>query len=323
LFCDSCGGSNRAEARFCRVCGSPLWLPDPEPVTLESTSPLPAAGSPPAAPAVPQGARAGDRYVILGELNRGGMGVVYAAHDPVLDRNVAVKVLRRELSEDAALVQRFLREARIAAALRHPNVVSIHDIGRGDLGHFFVMDFIDGRNLAEIVEDRGYLPLNDAKRIVHECARAVAFAHNAGVLHRDLKPENVMLDNDGHVVVLDFGLARAMRDERHTRHGGILGSPRYMSPEQLVGQDADVRCDVFSVGLLFYYLLVGRALFDGESLAEIRRQHDAWVVEERLAALEIPLSVIDILRSMLARKLEDRLPDLLLAARFEEFRQPW
>jgi serine/threonine-protein kinase len=202
-------------------------------------------------------------------------------------------------------------------------VVSIHDIGRGDIGHFFVMDFIDGRNLAESVEGRGYVPLGDAKRIVHECAKAVAFAHDAGVLHRDLKPENVMLDRNGHVVVLDFGLARALRDERHTRHGGILGSPRYMSPEQLAGQDADVRCDVFSIGLLFYFHLAGRPLFDGESLAEIRRQHDAWVVEGRLEALEIPFPVIEILKQMLARKLEDRLPDLLLAARFEEFRQPW
>jgi serine/threonine-protein kinase len=251
------------------------------------------------------------------------MGVVYAALDPVLDRYVAVKVLRRELSEDPSLVQRFLREARIAAALRHPNVVSIHDIGHGDLGNFFVMDFIDGRNLAEIVKDRGYVPLADAKRIVLECAKAVAFAHNAGILHRDLKPENVMLDNNGHVVVLDFGLARALRDERHTRHGGILGSPRYMCPEQLAGQDADTRCDVFSLGLLFYFLLAGQPLFDGEGLLEIRRQHDGALVEERLGALQIPLPIIEILKQMLARKPEDRLPDLLLAARFEEFRQTW
>ena len=258
---------------------------------------------------------------MLGELSRGGMGVVYAAHDPVLDRHVAVKVLRRELSEDASLVKRFLREARIAAALRHPNIISIHDIGHGDRGHFFVMDLIDGRNLAEVVDTLGYVPLGDAKRIVHDCAKAVAFAHDAGVLHRDLKPENVMLDDAGHVVVLDFGLARAMRDERATRHGGILGSPRYMSPEQLEGHDADVRCDVFSVGLLFYFLLAGHPLFDGRTLAEIRRQHNAWVVEERLDALEIPLSVIEILKQLLARKIEDRLPDLLLGARFEEFRQ--
>jgi serine/threonine-protein kinase len=314
LFCDHCGARNRHPARFCRICGDALWLPDAETLHAQTQAET-SGGSPDAAAPL----RLGDRYEVLGEIGRGGMGVVYALHDPVLDRFVAAKVIRPEVSNDPILVERFLREARIVAQLRHPNIVAIHDVGRGDSGHFYVMDYIDGRNLAELIEKRGSLPLADARMIILATSRAVAFAHDRGVLHRDLKPENVMLDDNGNVFVLDFGLARAAADPRLTRSGDLLGSPWYMSPEQLSGAEIDARSDVFAVGLLFYYLLAGAALFDGATLGEVRAQHAAWVIDPRLRDLGVPASVVGILESMLARNPADRLPDLRLGARFSDF----
>jgi serine/threonine-protein kinase len=247
------------------------------------------------------------------------MGIVYALHDPVLDRFVAAKVIRREVSNDPTLVERFLREARIVAQLRHPNIVAIHDIGRGDPGHFYVMDYIEGRNLAELIGRRGSLPLADAKRIILATSRTVAFAHDRSVLHRDLKPENVMLDESGNVFVLDFGLARAAADPRLTRSGDLLGSPWYMSPEQLAGGDFDARSDVFALGLIFFYLLDGVPLFNGATIGEVRAQHAAWEVNSRLRSLNVPESIVEILGRMLARDPAERLPDLLLGARFADF----
>lgn len=317
MFCDECGGRNREQASYCRRCGRRLAnagnsLSASPTQSMNRPAPLVRSPSPPLA----------SRYDLMQTLGSGGMGIVYEARDPILERPVAIKVLKPALAEDPGSVRRFIREARIGARLRHPNIVSIHEVGESDRGHYYVMDLIDGTTLAEIVERFGALASQDATRILLQIAKAVSYAHDEGVLHRDLKPENVMIDRRGHVVVMDFGLARALDDPRITSDGRLVGSPRYMSPEQVDGHPLDAKCDVFAVGLLYYFLLAGRPLFDGETASLVLEQHRTLSIEPAVERLrldrDLPELSASLLRRMLERDAARRLPDLRLTVRFPD-----
>jgi serine/threonine-protein kinase len=211
-------------------------------------------------------------YEIVEKLGEGGMGVVWKARDPRLQRFVAVKVLPADRSADPARRARFLREARAAAALNHPHIVTVHDIARDGDTDFIVMELVSGQPLSHAIPAGG-LPVAEALRIGIEVADALAAAHVAGVVHRDLKPANVLLSEDGRAKVLDFGLATLASEEeeggeRLTRDGAVVGTIAYMSPEQSVGQPADARSDVFSFGLVLYEMLAGAPPFKGRSTAE-------------------------------------------------------
>jgi predicted Ser/Thr protein kinase len=205
------------------------------------------------------------RYRVLRRLGRGGMGTVYLAHDTELDRRVALKVPRFG-PDDAAGRQRFQREARSAAALAHPNVCPVYDVGEIDGVPFLSMAFVEGRSLAEVL-GRGPLPPRRAALLARKLALAVAAAHDKGIVHRDLKPANVMLDADGEPVITDFGLARRLDsgDARLTHEGAVLGTPAYMAPEQVSGDVAahGPLTDVYSLGALLYEMLTGRLPFAG------------------------------------------------------------
>jgi serine/threonine protein kinase len=236
-----------------------------------------------------------------GILGRGGMGIVYRAHDPALDRPVAIKLLKETISQDPDFIERFLKEARIAARLRHPNIVSIHEVGRSERGYCYVMDFIDGETLSGIVRRRGPLSFEDASRILTEVARAIGYAHESAVLHRDLKPENVMIDRQGNVIVMDFGLARAADDPKLTKTGAVLGSPLYMSPEQMEGLPIDHRSDIFSLGLIFYFLLSGKHFYRGSTISSIVRHMRTVAIREAVATSRLPAPALPILHRMLER----------------------
>ncbi|MBK6306344.1 MAG: serine/threonine protein kinase [Gemmatimonadetes bacterium] len=192
------------------------------------------------------------RYAIDRELGRGGMGVVYLARDIALDRLVALKVLPSELARNPETRERFLREARTAAQLSHPNIVPVyHADAVGDLA-FFAMGYVDGENLGERVRARGALPVAEAVRYLREAAWALAYAHARGVVHRDIKPENLLLDRaTGRVMVTDFGIARdAARADGLTQTGHVLGTVHYMSPEQVAGEPLDGRSDLYALGVV-------------------------------------------------------------------------
>ena len=201
------------------------------------------------------------KYEIQAEIGRGGMGTVYKGYDPLLERYVAIKVLAPHLIWEEGFVQRFLREARAAARLKHPNIVTIHDVGQEGSCYYFVMEYLEGQTLAEIIRQRGALPLQEVVHVLHSLAGALDYAHQRGLVHRDIKSINVIVDRAGVVTLTDFGIARAVQETRLTKTGMLVGTPEYMSPEQALGQEADHRTDIYSLGIVVYETLTGRVPF--------------------------------------------------------------
>jgi len=211
------------------------------------------------------------RYEILEELGQGGMGIVYKARDPALDRIVAIKGLLGGAGLGGPDAARLLREARAAARLRHPNIIAVHEVAEADGHAFLVMDYIPGRTLVEHLARDGAPDLRESARLARDVSLAIAHAHAEGIIHRDLKPENVMVDDAGRVFVGDFGLAKEISGDapRLTVSGALMGTPSYMSPEQAEGRPATFRSDIWGLGALLYATLTGQAPFEASSLAEI------------------------------------------------------
>src|SRR3954471_21099410 len=207
-----------------------------------------------------------DRYELEELVGTGGMSSVFRAHDRMLDRKVALKVLHEQFTEDEEYVERFRREARAVARLSHPNIVTVIDRGEADGRQFIVFEYVDGENLKSVVEADGAMPVETAVSLAHQIARALAFAHEHGLVHRDVKPQNVLLNGDGRAKVTDFGIARSL-DVKHgmTQTGTVLGTSDYIAPEQAQGQQVAERTDIYSLGVVVYELLTGEVPFPGEN----------------------------------------------------------
>jgi serine/threonine protein kinase len=226
------------------------------------------------APALKAGEKVGN-FEIVAMIGRGGMGEVYRARDVRLKRDVAIKTLPSDFAFDRDRIARFEREARAASALNHPNIVSIYEIGAESGVSFIVSELVDGETLVRIIE-RGPLPLRKLIEVSTQICDGLATAHTAGVIHRDLKPGNIMLTRDGRVKILDFGLARQERAPgfdgttvEASRPGMIMGTPGYMSPEQVRGEATDARSDLFSLGMILYEMASGQRAFRGSSSIEV------------------------------------------------------
>ncbi len=221
-----------------------------------------------------QGRTYGERYEIQRRIARGGMADVYLAQDKLLARPVALKVLFAELSVDPSFVERFRREAQNAAKLSHPNIVSVYDWGEDDSTYYIVMEYVDGTSLAALLREGGPLKADRAATIGAEVASALSFAHKNGVVHRDVKPGNVLIDERGVVKVTDFGIARARNTtENLTQTGAVMGTATYFSPEQAQGMPVDQRSDVYSLGIVMYEMITGKAPFTGDNPVTIALQH--------------------------------------------------
>jgi predicted Ser/Thr protein kinase len=205
------------------------------------------------------------RYEILDVLGKGGMGSVYKAKDQELDRLVALKVIRPELARNAAIVDRFKQELRLSHLVTHKHVIRMYDLGEDAGMRFITMEFVAGRDLRSIIEEKGKLAPVDAVGILRQICLALEAAHAVGILHRDLKPQNIMQDAAGRVVVMDFGLARTIEGDGMTQSGALVGTMEYMSPEQALGKDLDQRSDIFALGLICYEMLTGNMPFRAES----------------------------------------------------------
>src|SRR5882724_6437970 len=215
------------------------------------------------------------RYEIEGLVGEGAMAQVYRARDPEIGRVVAIKVLKDELCVDEDYVNRFLREAKAAGGISHPNIVTVFDVGRLGNAPYITMEFLDEKSLADAIAEHEKLPV---KRIVSmgiQLARALDLAHRRGIVHRDVKPGNILLMEKGEAVkITDFGIARLDRSEdlQKTHAGTVIGTPRYMSPEQAAGRPVDGRSDLFSLGVILYELLTGKKAFDSNNVATLMLQ---------------------------------------------------
>jgi beta-lactam-binding protein with PASTA domain/predicted Ser/Thr protein kinase len=215
----------------------------------------------------------GDRYEIEGVLGQGGMAKVFQGHDNVLGRPVAVKVLSPQFAGDQQFVARFRREAQAAAALNHPNIVSVFDTGSQNDVHYIVMEHVRGRTLRDTIRAEGPLLPERAAEIAEAVARALSSAHEAGLVHRDIKPGNIMLTSDGEVKVMDFGIARTATGDTLTQTAAVLGTASYLSPEQAQGESVDGRSDIYSLGCVLYEMLTGNPPFTGDSPVAIAYKH--------------------------------------------------
>ena len=270
------------------------------------------------------------RYSIERELGRGGMGIVFLARDVALDRLVAIKLLPRALAEQAEYRERFLHEARTAAGLSHPNIVPIHSVEEHENLVFFVMGYVDGPTLRERVERGGPLPPRLAAKLMQEVAWALAYAHQRGVIHRDVKPDNIMIEmGTDRALVTDFGIALSRRAEGRKDGGELVGTARYMSPEQACGEPLDARSDLYALGATFFFALTGRPPVDGQNLpAIITRLISQPTPGVALVRPDVPAKLAAVVDRCLAKAPADRWPAgddvarVLGEARGRDFRAP-
>jgi eukaryotic-like serine/threonine-protein kinase len=249
----------------------------------------------------------GGRYRLDRELARGGMATVWIAEDPLLSRRVAVKLLLPELAVDDALRVRFRNEAIAAAKLSHPGIVATYDTGDDDGTAYIVMELVEGKTLRHLIDERGRLPVHEAVDISSQVADALEHAHRQGLVHRDIKPANVLVQTDGRVKVTDFGIAKAAGGDDLTRTGTVVGTARYLAPEQVNGHPVDGRADVYALGLILYEMLAGRAPFGGDSdmATAVARLTNA-PEPIRAARPEVSRPLEDVLARSLARDPEYR-----------------
>lgn len=263
--------------------------------------------------AAPVGRLVDSRYRIDATVARGGMATVYLAFDTRLERPVALKIMHPELAADDDFVSRFIGEARSAARLSDPHVVSVYDQGEDDGAVYLAMEFIDGQTLREVLREQGRLSADIALEIIESVLAALAAAHANGIVHRDVKPENVLLGNDGRVTVADFGLARAVADHSNATRGLLLGTVSYVSPEQALGETATARSDVYSTGILLYELLTGQVPHDGPTDFVVVRKHIDEDVPPVSRLVRVAPEVEDLVRVATSRDPADRYAD---ASRF-------
>jgi eukaryotic-like serine/threonine-protein kinase len=250
-----------------------------------------------------------ERYRRREVLGHGGMATVQLAQDTELDRPVALKLLADNLAANEEFKERFLREARLAARLSHPNIVAVYDVGEEDGRPFIVMEYVEGEPLSDLLEARGRLEPEEARSLALQACAGLAVAHDAGLVHRDIKPQNLLVTPGGTLKIADFGIARSLDGTRLTQAGTVLGTAGYLAPEQAAGEDVTAAGDVYSLGAVLYELLTGRPPYDADSLAELFvKQRDGAIVPVRELAPKVPAKLEDAVMRALARMPEYR-PD--------------
>ena len=222
---------------------------------------------------ITKGQKINDRYEIIRSIGEGGMANVYLARDIILERNVAIKILRGDLAGDEKFVRRFQREALSASSLSHPNIVEMYDVGEDNGTYYIVMEYVEGMTLKQLIKKRGSLSLSEAIDIMLQITDGIKEAHDSYIIHRDLKPQNILIKENGEVKITDFGIAMALNSTQLTQTNSVIGSVHYLPPEQASGKGATIKSDIYSMGILFYELLTGKLPFKGDNAVEIALKH--------------------------------------------------
>ena len=255
------------------------------------------------------------RYEIKAELGRGGMATVYRAYDPSFDREVAIKVLPREFLHNPQFLDRFQREIKTIAQLEHPAIVSVYDVGEHEGIPFFVMRFMPGGSLSDMIK-KGRFSLEDTARIVERLASALSYAHRKGIIHRDLKPDNILFNEDGYPFISDFGIAKFTEAHTNLTGSGIIGTPAYMSPEQATGDTLDLRSDVYGLGVIVYQMLTGKQPYNADTPMGVAIKHVTDPVPDiLLAEPDLPEGISEVMKKVLAKDREQRYPTAVEFAR--------
>ena len=254
-----------------------------------------------------RGQKVNERYEIIKTIGEGGMANVYLANDSILERNVAIKVLRGDLSNDEKFIRRFKREALSVSNLSHPNIVEVYDVGEEDGNYYIVMEYIDGKTLKQQLQKRGALTLTEVIDIMCQLTDGLSHAHDAYIIHRDIKPQNIMIQDNGLIKITDFGIATATNGTQLTQTNSVMGSVHYLPPEQANGKGSTIKSDIYSLGILMYELLAGCVPFKGDTAVEIALKH----MKEKIPSIRkqnptIPQSVENIILKATAKNPKNR-----------------
>ncbi len=254
-----------------------------------------------------KGQKINDRYEVIKTIGEGGMANVYLAEDTILNRKVAIKVLRGDLSSDEKFIRRFQREALSVSNLSHPNIVEVYDVGEEDGQHYIVMEHIEGKTLKQLLKKRDSLTLSEVLDIMTQLTDGISHAHESYIIHRDIKPQNIMILDDGKVKITDFGIAMALNATQLTQTNSVMGSVHYLPPEQASGKNATIKSDIYSMGILMYELLTGTVPFRGDNAVEIALKH----MKDKIPSIRkqdpsIPQSVENILLKATAKNPRNR-----------------
>ena len=254
-----------------------------------------------------RGQKVNERYEIIKTIGEGGMANVYLANDIILDRKVAIKVLRGDLSNDEKFIRRFKREALSVSNLSHPNIVEVYDVGEEEGNYYIVMEYIDGKTLKQLLQKRGALTLTEVIDIMSQLTDGLAHAHEAYIIHRDIKPQNIMIEDNGLVKITDFGIAMALNSTQLTQTNSVMGSVHYLPPEQANGKGSTIKSDIYSLGILMYELLTGSVPFTGDNAVEIALKH----MKEKMPSIRkqnptIPQSIENIVLKATAKNPKNR-----------------
>ena len=266
MKCPKCNFENSPDTRFCGNCGTQIR--HSEGASISSTETLPESLK-----ELTEGSLFANRYEVIEKLGMGGMGNVYRVLDKKINEEIALKLLRPEIASDERTITRFKNELKFARKIIHKNVCRMYDISEADGIQYITMEYVPGEDLKKMIKKIGHLPSGKAVYIARQVCEGLAEAHKLGVIHRDLKPQNIMIDKEGKARIMDFGIARSLEAEGVTMSGVIVGTPHYMSPEQVEAKEVDQRSDIYALGIIFFEMLTGSVPFDGNTFIDIAIKH--------------------------------------------------